>query len=158
MHRRRERLAARGGLGPARLADRELARCVAAFAGLTAVAPRLSVARRTLLRLPLFFALLVRAAIVPMAVAMLLPLAVLLIALALLLLTLLVLAFALVRVFVLVPGLERVRVVRPFVSRCLFALRLRRAPGRGRWPSWRISFCAEGGGGLCMPSAKRLPR
>ncbi|WP_252996745.1 hypothetical protein [Burkholderia sola] len=130
MHRRRERLAARGGLGPARLADRELARCVAAFAGLTAVAPRLSVARRTLLRLPLFFALLIRAAIVPMAIAMLLPLAVLLIALALLLLTLLVLAFALVRVFVLVPGLERVRVVRPFVSRCLFALRLRRAP----WP------------------------
>ncbi|WP_256121971.1 hypothetical protein [Burkholderia sp. A2] len=130
LHRGRERLAARGGLGPARLADRELARFVAAFAGLTAVAPRLPVARRTLLRLPLLFAVLIRAAIVPMAVAMLLlPVAVLLIALALLLLTLLVLAFALVRVFVfmLVPGLERVRVVRPLVSRCLFALRLRRA-------------------------------
>ncbi|WP_321850296.1 hypothetical protein [Burkholderia diffusa] len=134
LHRGRERLAARGGLGPARLADRELARFVAAFAGLTAVALRLPVARRTLLRLPLLFALLSRAAIVPMAVAMLLlPVAVLLIALALLLLsvllllTLLVLAFALVRVFVLVPGLERVRVVRPFVSRCVFALRLRRA-------------------------------
>ncbi|WP_244105998.1 hypothetical protein [Burkholderia ambifaria] len=138
LHRGRERLAARGGLGPARLADRELARFVAAFAGLTAVAPRLPVARRTLLRLPLplsvLFALPIRAAIVPMAVAMLLlPLAVLLIALALLLLsvlllpTLLVLAFALVRVFVLVPGLERVLAVRPFVSRCLFALRLRRA-------------------------------
>ncbi|MET3213483.1 UNVERIFIED_ORG: hypothetical protein ABIC48_001226 [Burkholderia territorii] len=136
LHRGRERLAARGGLGPARLADRELARFVAAFAGLTAVAPRLPVARRTLLRLPLLFAVLIRAAIVPMAVAMLLlPVAVLLIALALLLLsvllllTLLVLAFALVRVlvFMLVPGLERVRVVRPLVSRCLFALRLRRA-------------------------------
>jgi hypothetical protein len=71
-----------------------------------------------------------------MAVAMLLlPVAVLLIALALLLLsvlllpTLLVLAFVLVRVFVLmlVPGLERVLAVRPLVSRCLFALRLRRA-------------------------------
>ncbi|WP_244104552.1 hypothetical protein [Burkholderia ambifaria] len=136
LHRGRERLAARGGLGPTRLADRELARFVAAFAGLTAVAPRLPVARRTLLRLPLLFALPIRAAIVPMAVAMLLlPLAVLLIALALALLllsvlllpTLLVLAFALVRVFVLVPGLERVLAVRPFVSRCLFALRLRRA-------------------------------
>ncbi|WP_244105569.1 hypothetical protein [Burkholderia ambifaria] len=136
LHRGRERLAARGGLGPARLADRELARFVAAFAGLTAVAPRLPVARRTLLRLPLLFALPIRAAIVPMAVAMLLlPLAVLLIALALLLLSVLllptllvlVLAFALVRVFVLVPGLERVLAIRPFVSRCLFALRLRRA-------------------------------
>ncbi|WP_244100255.1 hypothetical protein [Burkholderia ambifaria] len=138
LHRGRERLAARGGLGPARLADRELARFVAAFAGLTAVAPRLPVARRILLRLPLslLVALPIRAAIVPMAVAMLLlPLAVLLIALALALLllsvlllpTLLVLAFALVRVFVLVPGLERVLAVRPFVSRCLFALRLRRA-------------------------------
>ncbi|WP_244097196.1 hypothetical protein [Burkholderia ambifaria] len=136
LHRGRERLAARGGLGPARLADRELARFVAAFAGLTAVAPRLPVARRILLRLPLplsvLFALPIRAAIVPMAVAMLLlPVAVLLIALALLLLsllllpTLLVLAFALVRVFV--PGLERVLAVRPFASRCLFALRLGRA-------------------------------
>ncbi|WP_244109712.1 hypothetical protein [Burkholderia ambifaria] len=137
LHRGRERLAARGGLGPARLADRELARFVAAFAGLTAVAPRLPVARRILLRLPLsvLFALRIRAAIVPMAVAMLLlPVAVLLIALALLLPTLLVLAFALVRVFVLmlVPGLERVLAVRPFVSRCLFALRLRRA--RRPWP------------------------
>ncbi|WP_244099007.1 hypothetical protein ACN9MG_30725 [Burkholderia ambifaria] len=136
LHRGRERLAARGGLGPARLADRELARFVAAFAGLTAVAPRLPVARRILLRLPLsvLFALPIRAAIVPMAVAMLLlPVAVLLIALALLLLsllllpTLVVLAFALVRVFVLVPRLERVLAVRPFASRCLFALRLRRA-------------------------------
>ncbi|HHY6930238.1 TPA: hypothetical protein ACV4T7_004181 [Burkholderia ambifaria] len=134
LHRRRERLAARGGLGPARLADRELARFVTAIAGLTAVAPRLPVARRILLRLPLplsvLFALRIRAAIVPMAVAMLLlPVAVLLIALALLLPTLLVLAFALVRVFVLVlvPRLERVLAVRPFVSRCLFALRLRRA-------------------------------
>ncbi|WP_249203362.1 hypothetical protein [Burkholderia ambifaria] len=138
LHRGRERLAARGGLGPARLADRELARFVAAFAGLTAVAPRLPVARRILLRLLLplsvLFALPIRAAIVPMAVAMLLlPVAVLLIALALLLLsllllpTLLVLAFALVRVFMLVPGLERVLAVRPFASRCLFALRLRRA-------------------------------
>ncbi|WP_230947557.1 hypothetical protein [Burkholderia territorii] len=134
LHRGRERLAARGRLGPARLADRELARFVAAFAGLTAVALRLPVARRTLLRLPLLLALPTRAAIVPMAVAMLLlPLAVLLIAFALLLLsvllllTLLVPALALVRVFVLVPGLERVLVVRPFASRCLFALRLRRA-------------------------------
>ncbi|MCA8106602.1 MULTISPECIES: hypothetical protein [Burkholderia] len=134
LHRGRERLAARGGLGPARLADRELARFVAAFAGLTAVAPRLPVARPTLLRLPMLLALLIRAAIVSMAVAMLLlPVAVLLIALALLLLSvllllpLLVLAFALVRVFVLAPGLERVLIVRPFVSRCFFALRLRRA-------------------------------
>ncbi|WP_306715672.1 hypothetical protein [Burkholderia dolosa] len=132
LHRGRERLAARGGLGAARLADRELARLVAAFAGLTAVAPRLPVARRALLSL--LVALLIRAAIVPMAVAMLLlRVAVLLIALALLLLsvllllTLLVLAFVLVRVFVLVPGLERVLAVRPFVSRCLLALRLRRA-------------------------------
>ncbi|WP_244102475.1 hypothetical protein [Burkholderia ambifaria] len=128
LHRGRERLAARGGLGPARLADRELARFVAAFAGLTAVAPRLPVARRILLRLPLslLVALPIRAAIVPMAVAMLLlPLAVLLIALALLLLSVLLLPTLLV--LVLVPGLERVLAVRPFVSRCLFALRLRRA-------------------------------
>ncbi|WP_232517883.1 hypothetical protein [Burkholderia ambifaria] len=128
LHRGRERLAARGGLGPARLADRELARFVAAFAGLTAVAPRLPVARRILLRLPLslLVALPIRAAIVPMAVAMLLlPLAVLLIALALLLLSVLLLPTLLVLAFV--PGLERVLAVRPFVSRCLFALRLRRA-------------------------------
>ncbi|WP_231748536.1 hypothetical protein [Burkholderia latens] len=128
LHRGRKRLAARGCLRPARLADRELARFVAAFAGLTAVALTLPVARRTLLRLPLLFALLIRAVIVPMAVAMLLlSLPVLLTALALLLLSLLVLVFALVRVFVLVPGLERVLVVRPFASRCVFALRLRRA-------------------------------